>query len=109
MRATALFTLVGLAALLAMVGLSFWMLERTRNSTEEVLATREMRSALADLFSVIQDAMAEFQQLYIDKTIEVPLYYRDEVWLVNPKVQNFTGNPSSVGPTWNVADWYVTG
>ena len=60
-------------------------------------------------FAVIQDAMAEFQQLYIDKTIEVPLYYRDEVWLVNQKVQNFTGNPSSVGPTWNVADWYVTG
>ncbi|MDQ3127005.1 MAG: hypothetical protein M3Q66_00910 [Chloroflexota bacterium] len=59
-------------------------------------------------FAVIQDAMAEFQTLYIEKTIEVPLYYRDEVWLVNPKVQNFTGNPSSVGPTWNVADWYVT-
>jgi len=56
MRATALFTLIGLVALLAMVGLSFWMLERTRASTEEVLATREMRSALADLFSVMQDA-----------------------------------------------------
>ena len=39
-----------------MVGLSFWMLERTRTSTEEVIATREMRSALVDLFSIIQDA-----------------------------------------------------
>ena len=56
MRATALFTLIGLAALLAMVALSFWMLERTRNSTEEVLATRELRSAIVDLFSVVQDA-----------------------------------------------------
>ena len=56
MRATALFTLIGLAALLAMVALSFWMLERTRTSTEEVIATREMRSALVDLFSIIQDA-----------------------------------------------------
>ena len=56
MRATALFTLVGLTALLAMVGLSFWMLERTRESTEEVIATREMRSALVDLFSIVQDA-----------------------------------------------------
>ena len=56
MRATALFTLVGLAALLAMVALSFWMLERTSASTEEVIATREMRSALVDLFSIVQDA-----------------------------------------------------
>ena len=56
MRAAALFTLVGLATLVAMVGLSFWMLERTRTSTEEVIATREMRSALVDRFSIIQDA-----------------------------------------------------
>ncbi len=56
MRATALFTLVGLVALLAMVALSFWMLERTSASTEEVIATREMRSALVDLFSIVQDA-----------------------------------------------------
>ena len=56
MRATALFTLLGLIALLTMVGLSFWVLERTRASTEEVLSTREMRSAVVDLFSVVQDA-----------------------------------------------------
>jgi signal transduction histidine kinase len=56
MRVTALLTAVGLAALLAMVALSFWMLERTRASTGEVIATREMRSALVDLFSIIQDA-----------------------------------------------------
>lgn len=52
MRATALFTLIGLA----MVALSFWMLERTGAATEEVIATREMRSALVDLFSIVQDA-----------------------------------------------------
>ena len=56
MRATALFTLLGLIALLTMVGLSFWALERTRASTAEVLSTREMRSAVVDLFSVVQDA-----------------------------------------------------
>jgi signal transduction histidine kinase len=56
MRATALFSAIGLAVLLAMVALSFWMLERTRASTEEVLATREIRSNLADLLSVVQDA-----------------------------------------------------
>jgi signal transduction histidine kinase len=56
MRATALFTLVGLAALLAMVGLSFWLLERTRATSEEVIASRGMRSAMVDLFSTVQDA-----------------------------------------------------
>ena len=56
MRATALFTAVGLAVLLGMVALSFWMLERTRVSTEDVLATRGQRSALVDLLSIIQDA-----------------------------------------------------
>jgi signal transduction histidine kinase len=39
-----------------MVALSFWMLERTRVSTEEVLATRGQRSSLVDLLSIIQDA-----------------------------------------------------
>ena len=56
MRATALFTLVGIATLLAMVAVSFWMLERTSASTEEVITTREMRSALVDLLSIVQDA-----------------------------------------------------
>jgi signal transduction histidine kinase len=42
--------------LLTMVGLSFWMLERTRYSMDEVLATREIRGAMLDLLSVLQDA-----------------------------------------------------
>ncbi len=56
MRVTAVFTLVGLAVLLAMVATSFWMLQRTRASTDAVLSTREVRSSLVDLLSVIQDA-----------------------------------------------------
>ncbi len=52
MRVTAVFTLVGLAVLLAMVATSFWMLERTRASTDAVLSTRELRSSLVDLLSV---------------------------------------------------------
>jgi signal transduction histidine kinase len=42
--------------LLAMIGFSYFILERTRDATEEVLATREIRGALLDLFSVLQDA-----------------------------------------------------
>ena len=59
-------------------------------------------------FSKIQSLMAEWQQVYVNKTIEIPLYFRKEVYLVNPKVTNFTGNPTSQGPTWNTYDWSIT-
>jgi ABC-type transport system substrate-binding protein len=58
-------------------------------------------------FTVVRDAMATFQRIYVDKTIEVPLYYRQEVYLVNPKLRNFTGNPTSTGPTWNAQHWWL--
>ena len=57
-------------------------------------------------FNVVMDAMATFQQVYIDKTIEVPLYFRKEVYLKVPGLQNFTGNPTSTGPMWNVQHWF---
>jgi peptide/nickel transport system substrate-binding protein len=59
-------------------------------------------------FTKIRDLMAEWQKVYVEKTIEIPLYFRKEVYLVNPKIVNFTGNPTSIGPTWNTYDWSVT-
>jgi len=59
-------------------------------------------------FAKIKSLMAEWQQVYVNKTIEIPLYFRKEVYLVNPKVSNFTGNPTSQGPTWNTYDWSVS-
>ncbi|HXI80119.1 MAG TPA: peptide ABC transporter substrate-binding protein [Verrucomicrobiae bacterium] len=59
-------------------------------------------------FAKIKDLMAEWQKVYVEKTIEIPLYFRKEVYLVNPKVTNFTGNPTSQGPTWNTYDWSIT-
>jgi peptide/nickel transport system substrate-binding protein len=59
-------------------------------------------------FAKIKELMAEWQKVYVEKTIEIPLYFRKEVYLVNPKVTNFTGNPTSQGPTWNSYDWSVT-
>jgi peptide/nickel transport system substrate-binding protein len=59
-------------------------------------------------FAKIKSLMAEWQKVYVEKTIEIPLYFRKEVYLVNPKVANFTGNPTSQGPTWNSYDWSVT-
>ena len=59
-------------------------------------------------FAKIKDLMAQWQKVYVEKTIEIPLYFRKEVYLVSPKVVNFTGNPTSQGPTWNAFDWGIT-
>ena len=58
-------------------------------------------------FDVIKKAMADFQRLYVEKTVEVPLYYRQNVDLHSAKAGNFVGNPTQAGPTWNAVDWYV--
>jgi len=57
-------------------------------------------------FGVVQDAMGTFQKVYIDQAVETPIFYWANVYLVSPKLQNYTGNPSSVGPLWNVQDWF---
>jgi peptide/nickel transport system substrate-binding protein len=58
-------------------------------------------------FAVIKDAMAEFQKAYVEKTLEIPLYYRKNVDLVGTRVGNFVGQPQQSGPTWNAVDWFV--
>ena len=57
-------------------------------------------------FAVIKDAMAEFQKIYVEKTVEIPLYYRKNVELVGPKLGNYFANPTQAGPTWNAVDWF---
>lgn len=59
-------------------------------------------------FAEIKGLMADWQKVYVDKTIEIPLYFRKEVTLVSSKVGGFTGNPTSAGPTWNAYDWSIT-
>jgi len=68
-------------------------LDRVRNSVD---------------FVEIKDAMAEFQKLYVEKTVEIPLYYRKQVDLHAPRLGNFFGNPTQAGPNWNAADWFVS-
>lgn len=60
-------------------------------------------------FGVVMQNMATFQQVYQDKTVEVPLYFRQNVSIVNPAVENFTDNPTSTGPTWNAQHWFFKG
>ena len=48
-------------------------------------------------FNVVKDAMATFQDLYVDKTIEIPLYYRKNVELVEPALGNYSANGTLAG------------
>jgi peptide/nickel transport system substrate-binding protein len=58
-------------------------------------------------FAEIRDAMAEVQKVFIEQTVEIPLYYRKNVELISPNVGNFFANPTQAGPTWNAVDWYI--
>ncbi|MEO5966434.1 MAG: peptide ABC transporter substrate-binding protein [Candidatus Limnocylindrales bacterium] len=58
-------------------------------------------------FTVIRDAMATFQKVYVEKTVEIPLYYRKNVELANPRVGNYFANGTQVGSTWNGEDWFI--
>jgi len=60
-------------------------------------------------FVAVKHAMATFQQIYVQKVVEIPLYFRKEVETVSPKLGNFFANPTSAGPTWNAGEWYVKG
>jgi len=60
-------------------------------------------------FSVVQKAMFQVEDIYASdqNTFELPLYLRKDVWLVNPKIQNFVGNPTSASAQWNIGDWWL--
>ena len=59
-------------------------------------------------FNVIRDAMAVFQQVYVEKTVEIPLYYRKNVELASPKAGNYFANGTQAGSTWNGEDWFLS-
>jgi ABC-type transport system substrate-binding protein len=60
-------------------------------------------------FSKVRDSMITVQDLYGSdrNTYELPLYFRKDVWLVNPKLHNFMGNPTFSAGEWNMGDWWV--
>jgi peptide/nickel transport system substrate-binding protein len=60
-------------------------------------------------FEEIRESMGDFQASYVEKTVEIPLFYSKQVALHAPQLGNFIDNPTQAGPTWNVADWYVRG
>jgi peptide/nickel transport system substrate-binding protein len=58
-------------------------------------------------FATVGAAMAEWQKYYNSNVVEVPLFMWKDVYLVNPKLQNVTGNPTTSGVLWNVQDWWL--
>jgi peptide/nickel transport system substrate-binding protein len=60
-------------------------------------------------FNRVSAAMSTIQDLYGSdrNTYELPLYFRKDVWLVNAKLHNFTGNPTLSAGEWNIGDWWV--
>ena len=49
-------------------------------------------------FKVIKDAMAEFQKVYVEKTVEIPLYYRKNVDLVSAEGRQLLRQPDPGRP-----------
>jgi peptide/nickel transport system substrate-binding protein len=60
-------------------------------------------------FAKVRDAMFTIQDIYgsDQNTYELPLYNRKDVWLINTKLQNFTGNPTTSAGEWNIGDWWL--
>ncbi|MBA2721225.1 MAG: peptide ABC transporter substrate-binding protein [Chloroflexi bacterium] len=56
---------------------------------------------------IIEDALIEYQRVYVEKTVEIPLYHRQNVNLVQPKVGNFAPGSTQAGTTWNAVDWFI--
>ncbi|MGD0248851.1 MAG: ABC transporter substrate-binding protein, partial [Candidatus Limnocylindrales bacterium] len=80
----------------------------TRVSLPALDAAYETINTSVDL-TEIRSAMLAIQDIYGSdrNTYEFPLYFRKDVWLVNPKLHNFAGNPTFSAGEWNIGDWWV--
>ncbi|HEY8868625.1 MAG TPA: ABC transporter substrate-binding protein [Candidatus Limnocylindrales bacterium] len=57
---------------------------------------------IKDAYGVIQDIYASDKN-----TFEVPFFNHVNVWLLNPKLHNMVGNPSTAEADWNTEDWWI--
>lgn len=55
-------------------------------------------------------AMGTIQDIYTSdqNNYELPLYYRKDVYLVSPKINNFAPNPTTNQGIWNIGDWWLS-
>ena len=68
-----------------------------------------MYTKLAGMTGTAETEEAEFQKIYVEQTVEIPLYYRKNVDLVGPQLGNFFAHPTQAGPTWKAFAWFVKG
>ena len=80
----------------------------TRISIPELDAAFETVVHTLDTQKIV-DAYATIQDIYAsDKnTFEVPFFNHVNVWLINPKMHNMVGNPSTAEADWNTEDWWI--
>jgi peptide/nickel transport system substrate-binding protein len=57
----------------------------------------------------IKDAYATIQDIYASdqNTFELPFFNHVNVWLINPKLHNMVGNPTTSEADWNTEDWWI--
>jgi peptide/nickel transport system substrate-binding protein len=57
----------------------------------------------------ITDAYATIQDIYASdqNTFELPFFNHVNVWLINPKLHNMVGNPTTSEADWNTEDWWI--
>ena len=57
----------------------------------------------------IKDAYATIQDIYSSdqNTFELPFFNHVNVWLLNPKLHNMVGNPTTSEADWNTEDWWI--
>ena len=60
--------------------------------------------------AVVKDAMSTVLKLLSADTNTgyLPFFNHQNVWLVSPKLHNFTGNPSTATGNWNTEDWWLS-
>ena len=73
------------------------MLVLTRKSNQSIMIGDDIEVSVLSI-------MGEKVRVGIQAPRDIPVF-RKEVYLVNPKLQNFTGNPTSTGPFWNIQHW----
>lgn len=88
LRATYAFAAAALLTLIVLVAVSFWLLQKTTNSTEEVLRAREQRTVLARLLSTVQDAETGQRGYLITGEERYLAPYRDAIKEVAPRLDD---------------------
>jgi peptide/nickel transport system substrate-binding protein len=68
---------------------------------EDVVHTLDAQK-IVDAYGKIQDIYASDQN-----TFELPFFNHVNVWLINPKMHNMVGNPSTATTDWNTEDWWI--